>query len=201
MSAGVGVAARLDGASSGSAPSFFRPFASASSAFSGPSAPSAPLVSFSSGVPLSASSFHPSAPLFDPAASFGFGVSEDVLEDSPPDAVPRVLNPGFAVVPEAVRSEFRRMMGFIVDLFPQAAGSPSVPPPPRALFEDFSSSSTPSSSPIFLNWFERVRPALSEADSRLASFVASNHGDFLLLPSRSPFYAVHGDFFGGCGSG
>ena len=29
------------------------------------------------------------------------------------------------------------MLLLIVDLFPQAAGSPSVAPPPRALFEDF----------------------------------------------------------------
>ena len=114
-------------------------------------------------------------------------------EDSPPDAVPRVLDPGFAAIPEAVCSEFRRMMRFIVALFPQAARSPSVPPPPRALFEDFFSSSAPSS-PIYLNWFERVWSALSEADTRLATFVASGRADFLLLPSRSPVYAVHGDF-------
>ena len=50
------------------------------------------------------------------------------------------------------------------------------------------------SSPIFLNWFEGVRSALSEADSHLASFVASGRGDFLFLPSRSSSYAVHGDF-------
>ena len=194
------MSAHLDdqGVSSASAPSLFRPFASSPSVFAGPSAPSAPLVSSSSGVPFSASSFHPSAPSFDPAASFGFGASED----SPPEAMPRVIDPGFVAVPEAVRSEFRRMMSFIVDLFPQAAGYPSVPPPPWALFKDFFSSSTPSSSPIFLNWFEKVRSALSEADSLLASFVASGRGDFLLLPSRSPVYAVHRDFaLGGCGSG
>ena len=84
------------------------------------------------------------------------------------------------------------MMAFIVGLFPQAAGSPSVPPPPRALFEDFFSSPTPP--PIFLNWFGRVRSALEEADSRLASFVASGLGNFLFLPSRSSTYVVHGDF-------
>ena len=180
-----------------SAPSFFRPFASSPSVFAGPSAPSAPLVSSSSGVLPSASSFHPSAPSFDPAASFGFGASEDLLEDSPPDAVPRVIDPGFAVVLEAVCSEFCRMMCFIVNLFPQAAGSPSIPSPPRAVFEDFFCSSTPSSSPIFLNWFERVRSALSEADSHLANFVASGRGDFLLLSSRSPVCCSRGFCFGG----
>ena len=107
--------------------------------------------------------------------------------------MPHVLDPGLAAVPEAVRSEFHRMLAFVVDLFSQTVGSPSVPPPPRTLFEDFFYSST-SSSPIYLSWFERVRSALSEADSRLSSFVASDHGDFLLLPSRSPVCAVHGDF-------
>ena len=90
--------------------------------------------------------------------------------------------------------EFCRMMSFIGDLFPQAAGSPSVTPPPCALFKDFFSSPSPPSSPVFLNWFERIRSALSEADSRLASLVASGRGDFLFLPSRSSTSAVHGDF-------
>ena len=83
------------------------------------------------------------------------------------------------------------MMGFIVDLFPQATGSPSVPSPPSALLEDFFSSSAPSSSLIYLKWFERVWSALSEADTRLVNFVTSGHGDFLLLSSRSPFDAFH----------
>ena len=83
------------------------------------------------------------------------------------------------------------MMSFIVDLFPQAAGSLLVLPPPRALFEDFFSSPP---FPIFLNWFERIRSALLEVDSCLASFVASGRDDFLFLPSRSSTCAVHGDF-------
>ena len=121
--------------------SLFRPFASDPSApLSGSSAHPPPLLS-SAAPSFSSSSWLSSAPpSVDPPAAFGFGASEDLPEDSPPDAVPRVLDPGFAVVPESVRSEFRRMMGFIVDLLPQAAGSPSVSPPPRALFEDFFSS-------------------------------------------------------------
>ena len=202
MSAAVGVAARfaVPDAPPVSAPSLFRPFASDPSALSGSSAPP-PASLASSDFPLSASTLHHSVPSsVDPAAAFGFGASEDLPEDSPPDAVPRVLDPGLAAVPESVHSEFRRMMSFIVDLFPQAVGSPSVSSPPRALFEDFFSSSTPS--PIFLNWFERIWSALSEADSCLASFVASARGGFLFLLSRSPVYAVHGDFaLGGCGSG
>ena len=170
-----------------SAPSLFRPFAldpsPSSSSLPVSSAPPPP--GFSGPPPdFSSSSFSfpdSSAPPPDPSASFAFG-SEDLLEDSPPDAVPRVLDPGASVAfPDSVHSEFHRMMAFIVDLFPQVAGSPSVPPPPRALFEDFFSSPTPSSSPIFLNWFGRVRSALEEADFRLASFVAFGRGIFFSL--------------------
>ena len=193
VAAGLAVAAHSESQGVSSTLSFFQPFVSSSTTSSVPSAPSAPpLSSSSAGVPPSTSSFFQSAPSFDPASSFGFASADDLRKDSPRDAVPRVLDPGLAAVPEAARLEFRRMLAFIVDLFPQAVGSPSVPPPPRALFEDFFSSSTPSS-PIYLNWFERVRSALSEADYRLASFVGSGHGDFL-LPSRSPVYAVHGAF-------
>ena len=185
-----------------SAPSLFRPFAADSS--SSLTVSLAPPPPSSSGLPsFSASSFtYPgsSAPP-DPSAIFAFGHPDDLPEDSPPDAIPSELVTVLpAAVPESACSEFRRMMAFIVDLFPQAAGSPSIPLP-RALFEDFFSSPAPPSSPVFLNWFERIRTALSEADSRLASFVASGRGDYLFLPSRSSTYAVHGDFaMGGCGS-
>ena len=176
---------------SSSSSSFFRSFDSTA-----PLPPPPP--SGSAGVlPVSSSSaFFQSASTFDPPppSSFGFASAEELPADSPPGAVPRVLDPGFGSVSDAARSEFHRMLSFIVDLFPQAAGSPSVAPPSRALFEDFFSSAVPSSSsPVFLNWFERVRSALSETDSLLSSFVASGRGDFL-LPSRSPLYAVHGDF-------
>ena len=118
-----------------------------------------------------------SAPPPDPSASFTFG-SEGLPEDSP-DAVPCVFDPGASVAfPDSVRLEFRRMMAFIVVLFPQAAGSLLVPPSPRAVFEDFFSSPATASSPIFLNWFGRVRSALEEVDSRLASFVGSGRGGF-----------------------
>ena len=67
------------------------------------------------------------------------------------DALPCDVDPSVPVaVPDSARSEFRQMLSFIVDLFPQAAGSPSAPPPPRALFEDFFGSSAP---PSFLSCF------------------------------------------------
>ena len=70
----------------------------------------------------------------------------------PPDAPPRDPDPTVPnAVPDQFCSEFRSMLAFIVDLFPQAAGSLAVPPPPQALFEDFFGSSSLPSSPIFLN--------------------------------------------------
>ena len=133
-----------------------------------------------------------STPPFLSAPSF---VALDELpEDAAPDALPRDAE---SAVPELVWSEFRRMLSFLVDLFPQAAGAPSVPPPPRALFKDFFSSSAPTSSPIFLSWFKRVCTALSDADARLASFLSSGRADFSFLPPRNSSYAVRGEFASG----
>ena len=98
------------------------------------------------------------------------------------------------MIPDSARSEFCRMLSFIVDLFLQAAGSPSAPPPPpHTLFEDFFGSSAPPSSLIFLNWFERIRTTLTDAGTRMASFVTSGCGYFSFLPPRNSSYAVSGD--------
>ena len=37
-------------------------------------------------------------------------------------------------VPESVQAQIRLMYAYVVGLFPQTAGAPSEPPPPRALF-------------------------------------------------------------------
>ena len=100
-----------------------------------PSAPAAPVLapgsSFSSSDPLSFAA--PSSSAFVALDELPVGAALDAL---PPD--------DDSAVPDSVRSEFRRMLAFLVDLFPQAAGShssppppPPPPPPPRALFEDF----------------------------------------------------------------
>ena len=166
----------------------FRPFASevpssVPVSLAPPSFPSAPLPPFSS------------APFAYPSGSFApfaFGF-EDLPDDMPPDALPRDPDPTVPlVVPDQFRSEFCRMLPFIVDLFPQAVGSPVVPP--WALFEDFFGSSSLPSLPIFLNWFERVHIALADADTRLASFIASGCSDFAFLLPRNSLYAVHGEF-------
>ena len=81
----------------------------------------------------------------------------------------------------------------MVDLFPQAAGAPSDPPPPRAVFEDFFAASTSPHQPVFLAWFEHVRTALAEAGTHLAS----GRADASILPQRVPQYSVRGEFASG----
>ena len=167
-----------------SAPSLFRPFA-ADPAPSVP-VPAAPLPSAPMVFPGPSSSA-PLPFLLDPS----FVALNELPEDAVPDALPRDADLAVpAAVPESVRSEFRRMLSFLVDLFPQAAGSPAPPPPPRALFKDFFGSSAPTSSPVFLSRFERVCTALPDADSRLASFLSSGRADFSFLPRCNSSYAV-----------
>ena len=76
---------------------------------------------------------------------------------------------------DSVRAEICRMYAYVVSLFLQAAGAPSAPPPPRALFEDFFSESSAPHQPVYLAWFDRIRTALAEADSRMASLLAAGH--------------------------
>ena len=74
---------------------------------------------------------------------------------------------------------------------------PPIPPPPRALFEDFFAASTSPQQPMFLSWFEQVRTALAEADSRLASLLASGRADSSILPQWVTQYTVRGEFAAG----
>ena len=160
-----------------SAPSLFRPFA----ADPAPSVlvPAAPLPSAFPSAPAPVDYQGPSSsapPPFHVAPSFV------APEDAAPDTLPRDAGSAVpAAVPESVGSEFRCMLSFLVDLFPQAVGAP---PPPRALFEDFFGSSAPPP-PIFLSWFESIRTALSDADARLASFLSLGRADFSFLPPRN----------------
>ena len=128
--------------------------------------------------PLSAFAFAPDDP-FAP----GFADPE-----APDSAAPDPEAPAPLSVPESVRAEVRRMYQYLVDLFPQA------PPPPRALFEDFFAPASTPHQPMYLSWFERVRSALAEADSRVASLLASGRLEASLLPPRSVQYAVNGDY-------
>ena len=174
----------------------FRPFASSVSA----SAPSAPVSDPAPSVATAPSRGPPGVPsvaVQPPPFTLGKALDE-LPEDEAPDVLPRDSDPLLhAGVADSFLSEFRRMLPFIVDLFPQAAGSPSVSPPLRALFEDFFAFSSVPLQPIFLNWFERVRTALADADSRMAASLATGRLDFSFILSCSPTYAVHGDFVQG----
>ena len=92
---------------------------------------------------------------------------------------------------DSIRAEVRCMYQYLVDLFPQAAGS-SQASPPCALFEEFFAP-PPSHQLVYLAWFERVRSALSEADSRLASLLASGCPESSLLPPHNAQYSVGGE--------
>ena len=85
------------------------------------------------------------------------------------------------------------MYQYLVDLFPQAAGSLQAPPPPLALFEEFLAAPSSPHQPVFVTWFERVRSTLSEADSRIASLLASGRPESSLLPPRNTQYSVGGE--------
>ena len=67
---------------------------------------------------------------------------------------------------------------------------PPSAPPPRALFESFFAPATPS---LNFNWFDRVRTALEDADSRVAALLASGCPERSLLPQHLVSYAVRGD--------
>ena len=138
-----------------------------SDASAGPSAP-----------PLSAFAYPPDDPF-----ALGFAYPE-----APGTAAPLPQS-----VQESIRTEVRHMYHYLVDLFPQSAGSSQAPPPPRALFEDFFAPPSSPHQPVYLAWFERVRSALSEADSRIAALLASSRPEASLLPPRSAQYSVGGD--------
>ena len=199
-------------------PQYAPPVSSLFRPFDAPSAgPSGVFSSSSTSLPL-----HGSSPVFAPAPPSGvppppmaplgssFSSAAPGPSFAPPQPGPEVpddasFDPAFAdpsalgpeppltpSVPDSVHVEIRHMYAYIVDLFPQAAGSPAAPP--RALFEDFFVASASTHLPVFLDWFARVRTSLSEADARLASLLASGRPDSSLLPQRLSQYAVHGDF-------
>ena len=91
---------------------------------------------------------------------------------------------------ESGRAEVRRMYQYLVDLFPQSAGTSQAPLPPRALFEEFFATPSSPHQPVFLTWFERVRSILSDADARIVSLLASGRPESSLLPPRLSQYSV-----------
>ena len=106
--------------------------------------------------------YAPSAPL----------ASTDPLADEDerfPDDIPNPLDPSAPPLSlDSACSEYRRLIDYVCGLFPQAAGVPPSAPPPRALFESFFAPAAPATPSLNFNWFDRVRTALVDADSRVA---------------------------------
>ena len=138
----------------------------------------------------------PPAPVPFPAAP-GLASASAPPYDDPQDFPDVPLDgdtPGVLSTADSARADLRRMYSFVTQLFPQSAGVPPPTPPPRALFEEFFARASLPPSPIYLNWFERVRTVMVDTDTRLASFLASGRAHLQFLLGRSPQFAVHGDF-------
>ena len=124
-----------------------------------------------------------------PLASAYVGSAEDHFDPGYLDAVPRDPEvPLPQSFPDSIQVELRRMYTFLVDLFPQAVGAPSVEPPPLALFKLFFTPASSPQQPIFLNWFARVRSTLEETDTCLASCLWQS--GFCLLGRHSMRFRV-----------
>ena len=93
---------------------------------------------------------------------------------------------------DSSRSEYLLIIDCICGLFPQAVGIPPVDPPPWSLFESFFAEALEAQTPLAFNWFERVRTSLIDADSRMATWLATGRSDRLFITLRHNTYAVHG---------
>ena len=180
-SAPLGSAAGLSGFASASAGSTFGFVGSAPQPGPAPTYP-----------PPSGPSAPPSAP---PLSDFDYG-NDDAFApgfgdpDSSGAAAPDPEAPVPPPLSDSARSEVRRMYQYLVDLFPQSAGSSQAPLPPHALFEEFFAAPSSPHQPVFLSWFERVRSTLSDADARILSLLASGRPKSALLPPRQSQYSV-----------
>ena len=141
--------------------------------------------------PLAGSSAAPSAP---PLSDFDYDHDDPFAPGSghPEASGAKAPGPEAPVPPtlsDSARAEVRRMYQYLVDLFPQSAGSS---PPPRALFEEFFAAPSSPHQPVFLSWFERVRSTLTDADARILSLLASGRPESSPLPPQQTQYSVGG---------
>ena len=144
--------------------------------------------------PLSGHSVPPSAP---PLSEFDSGADDAFAPgfgdpDSSGAVTPDPGAPTPSPLSDSARAEVRRMYQYLVDLFPQSAGSSPAPLPPRALFEEFFAASPSPHQPVFLSWFERIQSTLSDADARILALLASGRHESSLLPPRLSQYSVGG---------
>ena len=90
--------------------------------------------------------------------------------------------------------EMKRMIEFIVRLFPQAKGQENIFDPPRAVFEKIYNQEPPTPPSYSFAWFERVLLELQKSDSRLARFFSRNNKRYYsLFPKKHSSYLVPGN--------
>ena len=129
-------------------------------------------------------------PLFRPFSD------PDPDDPDPPDVDPDFSEQPFPSQPnpdpdQMSQKDYRKMLNYIVGIYPQAKGLPPSPRRSKALFEDiFSSVVEPEPLPS-LRWFERVVTALQDADRRLHLCVETKRLDSCLLPVRKGIYSVY----------
>ena len=88
------------------------------------------------------------------------------------------------------------MIEYILGLFPQSVGATAATPPPRALFESFTSA-PPSPQALSFNWFDSAHATLMDADSCMAAFLAAGRSDRSFLQPRHTSYEVWGEHASG----
>ena len=90
-------------------------------------------------------------------------------------------------------SDYRRILNFIIAMFPEAQGEEIPARLSRSVFESiFPNNSDPVPPLPKLRLFKRVGTELSDADERLAKFVSTKKPDRMLLPRCKPLYGVTG---------
>ena len=122
--------------------------------------PSFDFLASASSAPLSGHpppGFPPAAPGFSvdlPPPSFSAPFALDPFSDSEDrnSDDDRQCDPSASSLPsDSSRSEYCRMIEYVLGLFPQAAGVPPTAPPPCALFESFFATASPSLTSLQLN--------------------------------------------------
>ena len=94
------------------------------------------------------------------------------------------------VPPSNVR-EYRRMLEYIIALFPEAKGEQAPVRVTKSLFEGFFNPQESPQTPFpSLSMFERVRQSLNDADERLVKNASSSRGAKNLIPRRRRIYTV-----------
>ena len=129
-------------------------------------------------------------PVFRSAAPAPPDALEFPFDDDPNN---RSLDSDAACPPSSHSSDYRRMLDFILALFPQAEGVDLSSKLSRSLFESILPGVLAPVPPLpRFTVFERVSAALAEADGRLKRVVHSKKSDVSLLPRHRSLYSTTG---------